>query len=228
MKDKEIDDILSRAAKLPHEVDAELVSRISESVTGSLRPVRPVPPLSILALGQFLIYAGVALAGAALLGFHGVQKLSPIEIGVIFPTLVILAGLAAKESAGEVIPGSPRPLSPAQLAVACVLILLVMFALLFEGYGVDHFVPHGVPCLVTGLLHAIVAGVLSWFLLRGGFAVDAGAAGLSAATLASLAGVTMLELHCGNLQALHVMVWHVSVIPLSGAAGVLLGVRARR
>ena len=54
------------------------------------------------------------------------------------------------------------------------------------------------------------------------------AAGLSVGTLASLAGVAMLELHCANLEALHVMVWHVGVIPLSGAAGALIAARKGR
>jgi hypothetical protein len=38
----------------------------------------------------------------------------------------------------------------------------------------------------------------------------------------------MLELHCANLEALHVMVWHVGVIPLSGAAGALIAARRAR
>jgi hypothetical protein len=29
----------------------------------------------------------------------------------------------------------------------------------------------------------------------------------------------MLELHCQNFQAAHVLVWHIGVIPLSAAAG---------
>jgi hypothetical protein len=50
-----------------------------------------------------------------------------------------------------------------------------------------------------------------------------------AGTLAGLAGVTMLELHCPNFEALHVMLWHTAVVPASGAAGALLGwLRNRR
>jgi hypothetical protein len=32
----------------------------------------------------------------------------------------------------------------------------------------------------------------------------------------------MLELHCDNFQALHVLFWHTAVVPASGAAGALL------
>jgi hypothetical protein len=41
--------------------------------------------------------------------------------------------------------------------------------------------------------------------------------------LAGLAGVTMLELHCSNFEALHVLVWHTLVVPVSGAIGAILG-----
>jgi hypothetical protein len=43
-----------------------------------------------------------------------------------------------------------------------------------------------------------------------------------AGTLAGLAGVTVLELHCANLQVPHVMLWHTAVMPVSAAAGALL------
>jgi hypothetical protein len=64
--------------------------------------------------------------------------------------------------------------------------------------------------------------VVSWWLLRRGFAVNSVAAGLAGGTLAGLAGVTMLELHCANFQALHVLLWHTAVVPVSGAAGALV------
>jgi hypothetical protein len=44
------------------------------------------------------------------------------------------------------------------------------------------------------------------------------AAGLVKGTLASLAGVAMLKLHCANIQAPHILVWHTAVVPLGGLA----------
>jgi hypothetical protein len=60
-------------------------------------------------------------------------------------------------------------------------------------------------------------------MLRHGFAVNAASAGLVAGTLGGLAGVGMLELHCPNLQAAHILVWHTAVVPVSAALGALLG-----
>jgi len=38
----------------------------------------------------------------------------------------------------------------------------------------------------------------------------------------------MLELHCPNLKAIHVMVWHVAVVVVSGLVGWAIGWMADR
>jgi hypothetical protein len=108
------------------------------------------------------------------------------------------------------------------------LALLGVFALEFRDYQTTHFVSAGVVCLVTGLLHALPAAFLSALVLRRGFAVDTIAAGLLAGALASLAGLGVLELHCPNFQAAHVLVWHTAVVPVSASAGALGAMIVRR
>jgi hypothetical protein len=230
VKDKEIDEILKQAAQAPHNVDPALLDRVAASIAPSLRPVRPLPPPWVLTGGLALICAAVALAGAARLGFYGIQKLSGWERALIFPALGVLIWLGAAAAACEMIPGSRRRIAPATLLGAACLALLAVFAILFHDYQTGHFVSQGIKCLTAGLLHAAPAALVSWLLLRRGFAVNPVAAGLVAGTLAGLAGVTMLELHCVNFEAPHVMLWHTAVIPVSAAAGALLGwaARARR
>ena len=101
------------------------------------------------------------------------------------------------------------------------LALMALFAALFGGYAMDGFVPEGVACLRAGLLHALPAAAGTWLILRRGMAVNRTAAGAAAGTLAGLAGVAMLELHCPNLRAIRVMAWHVAVVPISAGAGAL-------
>jgi hypothetical protein len=60
-------------------------------------------------------------------------------------------------------------------------------------------------------------------VLRRGWAVNPVAAGLVAGVLAGLAGATLLELHCTNFEALHVIVWHTLVVPVSAGAGAICG-----
>jgi len=222
VRDREIDQVLNQAAQARHDVDPALLDRIASSIGSSLGPVRPLPPTWALTGALFLVCAAVALAGAARSGFYGIQKLGVFERTLIFPTLGILIWLAAMTFVSQMIPGSRRRVTPGTLLWAGSLALVAVFAVLFRDYRTDHFVSQGVICLAAGLLHAIPAGFASWLLLRRGFAVNAITAGLVAGTLAGLAGVTMLELHCPNLQTLHVMLWHTAVIPVSGAAGAFL------
>jgi hypothetical protein len=224
----EIDDILRRSARNPHQVDDALLDRITASLGSSLRPVRPLPPPWILTLGLLCVTALVAVAAAAVLGFHGIRNLDPLRRVVIFPAVAILTVLVSAVCVGEVIPGSQRLLPPRALPAAGSLALLVLFAALFHNYHTEGFVPRGIACLTAGLLVAVPAGLGCWFLLRRGFAVDPLAAGLAGGALAGFAGVAMLELHCPNFQAMHILVWHTAVMPLSAAAGAVLASRVRR
>lgn len=222
MSDREMDEILDLAAQARHDVEPAVLERVAASIKGSMRPVRPLPPTWVLAGGLILLCATVALAGAARAGFYGIEKLSVLERALIFPALGIFLWLAATTLASEMIPGSRRRVAPGALLGFGCLALLGLFAALFHDYRTDHFVSAGIACLLTGLLHAIPTGLVSWWLLRRGFAVNSVAAGLAGGTLAGLAGVMMLELHCANFQALHVLLWHTAVVPVSGAAGALL------
>jgi hypothetical protein len=230
VKDKEIDEILERAAQRPHELQPALLARVAASIKSSLQPVRPLPSTWVLVGGLVFICAAVALAGAARAGFFGIEKLTLLERSFIFSTLAILMGLGAIEFANEMIPGSRRRISPGSLLGLGYIVLLAVFAFLFRDYHTDHFVDAGIACLVVGVLHAIPAALLSWLLIRRGFAVRPIAAGLVVGFFASLAGVTMLELHCANLQALHILVWHTAVIPVSAAIAALVAwfFRSRR
>jgi hypothetical protein len=220
--DREIDETLERIAQTPHEVEPALLERAAGSIKSSLRPVRPLPPTWMLAGGLILTCVAVALAGAARAGFYGIEKMGLLERTLIFPMLGILIGVTGTEFINEMIPGSRRRLSPGALLGIGSVVLVGVFGLLFRDYRTDHFVSAGIVCLFTGLLHAIPAGLLSWLVLRRGFAVYSVSAGWVAGTLAGLAGVGVLELHCANFQAFHVLVWHTGVVPLSGAAGALV------
>ena len=223
MMDNNIDDLLRNSARAPHPVDPALVDRIARSLAADLRPVRPLPPARFLVSGLLLVWAAVAVTGAAVLGFFGIRRLDALEIAVIFPVLALFALAAAMSSVAEMTPGSLRRVPSAWLPLIGIGVLTAVFAALFHDYRVERFVHQGLVCLIAGLVHAVAAGGGTWLVLRRGFAVSPATAGLVTGTLASLAGVTMLELHCPNLQAPHILVWHTAVIPLSAAAGALLG-----
>jgi hypothetical protein len=230
MTDEQVDKVLQKASGAGTQVDPALLERIADLLNASLRPVRPLPPTPVLTAGLALICAMVAVAAAARAGFYGVEKLSLWEGLVILTALAVLVWMAGTQFVSQLIPGSRQPLTAGAFLTICSAALLGVFALMFRDYHTEQFIPAGVACLRTGLLVAMPTGVLSWLLLRRGFAVNPVAAGLVAGTLAGLSGVTMLELHCPNFQALHVLVWHTAVVPVSAAAAALVGfaVRSRK
>jgi hypothetical protein len=218
----EIDDILKKVAQTPHAVEPAVLQRVAASIRPSLQPVRPLAPRWILTAGLVLIGAAVSLAGAARAGFYGFDKMDLPERVLIFITLGVLACAGAGKFVAESIPGSKYRVSSRRLLGISCAVLLGVFALLFRDYHTEHFLSVGITCLVVGLLHAIPVALLGWVLLRRGFAVNPVAAGVAAGALAGFAGVAMLELHCPNFEAFHILVWHTAVVPVSAALGGLV------
>jgi hypothetical protein len=222
VKDEEIDDVLKETARGPHVLKAETLKHVSYSIKTSLRPVRPLPPTWVLASGLVLVCAAVALAGAARAGFYGIEKMDLLERALIFSTLIVFACVVGIGLVHEMVPGSRRRVAPGALLAIVSGLLVGIFALLFRDYQTSDFFSAGIACLLTGLLFAFPAALLAWLVLRRGFAVNPVSAGLVAGTLGGLTGLAMLELHCQNFQATHVLVWHIAVVPLSGALGALV------
>jgi hypothetical protein len=217
--DKEIDAIL---AKAPPPVDPKLIERVTDSIQGSMRPVRPLPADSVLITALVVSCSAVAVAGAAHLGFLGIRRMSVLEIVVIFAALAVFVWLSATELVSEMIPGSRHRVNPAALLGGGALALIAIFGALFRDYQTTEFVRLGLACLGAGLMHAVPVALASWLLLRRGFAVNPTAAGMVAGTLAGLAGLVMLELHCPNFEVLHLVVWHTAVLLVSGGVGAFL------
>ncbi len=222
MKDKEIDDVLNETAQAPQHLKAETLQRLADSIKPSLHPVHPLPPAWLMTSGLVFICAAVALAGATRAGFYGIENMGLLERALIFPILLVFAWVAGSGFVREMIPGSRRRVPPSALLSIVIVLLVCVFALLFRDYRTSDFFSAGIACLLTGFLFALPAALLAWLLLRRGFAVNPPSAGLVAGTLGGLAGLGMLELHCPNFQAAHVLLWHTAVVPLSGAAGALV------
>jgi hypothetical protein len=67
------------------------------------------------------------------------------------------------------------------------------------------------------------AAFLLWFILRRGAILYPTLVGAIAGGLAGLAGMSVLEINCANLNVFHILVWHGGVVTLSSLAGALLG-----
>lgn len=227
MTPDELDRILAQAAgRAPHSVNPATIERAKAALPEQLAPVRPLASPWVLKSAFVAAFAAVSVLSAWLLGMRGLLALSGIQRAVVFPVLFAGAGIAAVASAREMRPAGGTRLGRFALAMST-LALLSAFALLLHDYDTRNFLAEGVPCLVAGLACAIPAAVVIYLFLRRGFVLDWPAAGLAAGTLAGLAGIAMLEMHCPILKAPHVMFWHVAVIPVCGMAGLLLGAVAQ-
>jgi hypothetical protein len=223
VKDGEFDRAVGEARPAPSELGETLRARIRAAIPYPLKPVRPLPAAWVLTSAVILVCAVVGVAGAARAGFYGIERLGLWAALPILIALGLLAWVAGEKLVAEMIPGRRHRLSAGALLFMASAVLLVIFGLSFTDYHTEHFFSAGLTCLLTGLLHAIPAAVLVGLLLRRGFAVNSTSAGLVGGAVAGLAGVTMLELHCANFEALHVLLWHTAVVPVSAAAGAMAG-----
>lgn len=224
MTPEQIDRVLAESARrnLPQEVDAGVVERAKLSVVSALQPVRLLGSSRAFVAILFIVSAAVAILGALVFGVRGFPVLSGIQRAVIFPLLVAAAVMAAVAGLREMRPAGGRRIGSLVLALS-VLVPLAAFAFLFRSYDPGNFVPDGVKCLTAGLACSIPAAIIAALVLRRGFVLDWPSAGIAAGTLAGLAGIAMLELHCAILKAPHIMVWHVAVVWISGFGGWLVG-----
>lgn len=223
MTDHEIDKRLAGAAYPARGVSPAVLDRITVALHSSLKPVRALSGPGLLVSGVLLICAVIALAGAVRGGLFGFKAMGIAARISVLCALAALGGLTAKEFVSQWIPGSRRYLTPQSLVALASGVLLVVFGLQFSDYRIEHFFSAGIICLGAGVIHAIVAACLAAWFLRRGCALNLITAGAVAGTLGGISGVAMLELHCPNLEAAHVLVWHVAVVPVSAVAGALVG-----
>jgi hypothetical protein len=226
MTDREIDALL--AGKNPDQVDPALAEKISGSVLGDLRPVRPLAPKWSFTLTLLVATVAVAVATAWKLHMSGFERMTGVEAAAIFGVLGVLMALGGLWNASTMVPGSRFSLSPRAAASIGTLALLGLFALVFHDYSATNFLKAGIICLKAGLADAIPAALLVWLVVRRGYAVDRVKAGAAAGALAGLAGVMMLEIHCPLFEAPHILVWHVAVLPIASLAGALVGWLSQR
>jgi hypothetical protein len=228
MTPDEMDRILAQGAgrRALHSPNPAAIAGAKAALTESLEPVRPLAPPWVFTLAFLVAFAAVAVLSAWLLGFPGLRALSGPQRAVIFPVLIAGAAMAAIASVREMRPAGGARIGSFALAVST-LALLGVFALLLRDYNTQNFIAEGVRCLIAGLACAIPAAAVIYWFLRRGFVLDWPAEGLAAGTLAGLAGIAMLEMHCPILKAPHVMFWHLVVVPVCGMGGLLIGLVAQ-
>jgi hypothetical protein len=200
-----------------------LLRRIKAAILGDLKPIRPLAPARILLIGSAIIFLSVVAVGALLLGMNGWSALSMVQRIVVFVTLAASAVLLANSMVRQMVPGSRNVFAPAMLLVSILILLLMVIAATFRSQPESAFLASGVMCMKNGLMYSIPAASLLWVILRRGANLYPKLIGAVAGGLAGLAGLSVLEVNCPNLNVFHILVWHLGVVIIGSLGGALLG-----
>jgi len=161
--------------------------------------------------------------GSVLLGTDGWRALGTFQKLGVFPPLAVCAGAVACSLIRLIVPGSRHTISPARVPAGVLSLLAVVFASIFHWRQESGFFSTGLGCLRIGLACAVPASTLLWLFLRRGVVLSPGLTGATAGGLAGLVGLSLLEIRCPNLNASHILIWHLCVTLLAMAGGLVIG-----
>ena len=201
----------------------ERMRQIQASLVEDLQPVKPLASTATVLSALAISFVLVSAAGVLQLHAYGWHVLGAGQKLVVFACLALGAAVLALSAIGQMRPGSRFAVSPAWLPAGALLLLAAAMAAVFEPRPEAAFAVRGVRCLRAGLIYTAPGGLLSWFWLRRGAALDARLMGATAGAFAALMGVTVLEIHCPNLNLNHILVWHLGVLVSAALAGAAVG-----
>jgi hypothetical protein len=199
------------------------LKRIQARILENLKPVRPLAPSLLFLFACAIIFICIVAIGAAPLEMHGWGALSTAQRIAVFATLAASAVLLAVSMVGQMVPGSKYAFAPAALPTTILAALLIVLATAFQPREEPAFVADGLVCMRSGFTYSIPAAFLFWLVVRRGAILYPKLVAATAGGLAGLAGLSVLELNCSNLNVFHVLLWHWGVVLISSFAGALLG-----
>ncbi len=204
------------------------LKQIEAAILVGLKPVRPLPHARWLSLMLLLGIVVVVGGGERVFGSLGWSALAWTQRLAMFTVLAAGVVLLAFSGGRQVVPGSRLLVPPALAPVGIPVVVAVLVTVLFPPHHQSAFVSQGLKCLAIGLVCSILAGVLLWLLLRRGAILHPMVTGPTAGVLAGLGGLTVLEIHCPNLDMDHILAWHVGALLVSALVGMAIGAVAER
>jgi hypothetical protein len=199
------------------------LQQIAEGIATNLRPVSPVAPAGYF----FAAFSGVFVSIVAFfvyrMGALAIAVMTPLETVAILTALAVSTGLLAYSLVHQMIPGSHYRISPRLLPVGIAVSLTIMIAVLFRFQHEQNFWRHAWPCIRVGTPIGVLAAVPFWLILRRGAILSPGMTGATTGLLAGLVGTSVLEIHCPNLDAWHILASHLGVAVLCALAGLIVG-----
>jgi len=200
--------------------------QIADGMATSLRPVRPVAPARYF-LGAFVgIFVSIVALGAYRMGAFAIAVMTPLQTAAILSALAISTGLLAYSLVHQMVPGSSHRIPPKLLPVAITISLTIAITVLFQFQHERNFWGNAWACIRAATPIGVLAAGPFWLVLRRGAILSPSMTGAATGLLAGLVGTTVLEIHCPNLDAWHILVSHLGVAMLCALAGLVIGLAA--
>ena len=200
--------------------------KIAENLADNLRPVRPLAPARYF-VGAFVgIFVSIVALSVYRLGAFAIAVMTPLQTTAILSTLAIGIGLVVYSLVNQMVPGSRHRIPPALLAVGITILVAMVMAVLFQVQQEGNFWGNALFCIQAGTLVGALAALPFWLVLRRGAILSPSMTGAATGLLAGLVGTTVLEIHCPNLDAWHILVSHLGVAILCALAGLFTGLTA--
>ncbi len=148
------------------------------------------------------------------MGAFAIAVMTPLQTAAILSALAVSTGLLAYSLVHQMVPGSRHRISPRLLPVGITISLTIVIAVLFQFQHERNFWGHAWACIRAGTPIGVLAAVPFWLMLRRGAILSPGMTGAATGLLAGLVGTSVLEIHCPNLDAWHILVSHLGVAML--------------
>jgi len=202
--------------------------QIAEGMTTNLQPVRPVAHARYLFGALVGIFVSIVATGVYRMGAFAISVMTPLQSAAIVSALAVSTGLLAYSLVQQMVPGSRHRISPRLLPVGITISLVIAMAVLFQFQHERNFWGNAWACIRAGTPFGVLAAVPVWVVLRRGAILSPALTGPATGLFAGLVGTSVLEIHCPNLDASHILVSHLGVAILCALAGLVIGLAAER
>jgi hypothetical protein len=199
------------------------LSQIERNLIADLQVVRPVGPASYPIAAFGAIFVSAFSLSIYRLGAFAITVMSPLQTTAILGALAISTGLLTYSLAHQMVPGSRHRISPVLLPIAIIISLMIAIGVLFQFQNDRDFGVRAWACFRAGMPIGFVPAVPCWLVLRRGAILSPTMTGAATGLLSGLVGTSVLEMHCPNLDAWHILVSHLGVAVLCSIAGLTLG-----
>ncbi len=215
------------SAELP-DFPTALQNRIEAAILPDLKRVSPLPGAWHITATLLLWAIAVVAAANWCLGVAGWQARSSLQVSVDFTLAAFSILVLAFTLANQMAPGHPRVAPAWTFIVTPLLALLGAVVLLFGYRWSPNFWPRAFSCWEIGVACAALSAPLFWLVLRRGFSLNPVSQGAMTALLGGIVGVMVLEIHCPNLDRMHIATGHIGAALTAVLVGAALSAIATR